>query len=99
MGHQNRIHSVPTRHNGAHNSGMSLPYMERTIMPGAASDRNRGDIMAANENHAQSLESFETIALPHRGDLYRSAVAMLSRRVEAEDMVQEVYLQAWKSFH
>lgn len=42
---------------------------------------------------------FETIAMPFMNDLYRTARRTLSCAVAAEDVVQEVYLQAWKSFH
>ena len=42
---------------------------------------------------------FETEALPHLNDLYRTAARVLGDRGEAEDLVQEVFLTAWKSFH
>lgn len=45
------------------------------------------------------LADFETAALPHLDDLYRTASAMVGNRSEAEDLVQEAYLEAWKSFH
>jgi RNA polymerase sigma-70 factor (ECF subfamily) len=45
------------------------------------------------------LEDFEFVALPHFDDLYRTAARVLGDRNEAEDLVQEAYLQAWKSFH
>ena len=38
-------------------------------------------------------------ALPHLNDLYRAAASILRSRAEAEDAVQEAYLQALKSFH
>lgn len=41
---------------------------------------------------------FAEEALPHLNDLYRAAVRLLMNRDEAEDLVQEVYLQAWKSY-
>lgn len=44
-------------------------------------------------------EDFEAAALPHVNDLFRAAVRLAATRTEAEDLVQEVYLQAWKSFH
>lgn len=44
-------------------------------------------------------EDFEAAALPHLNDLYRTATRVLGDRAKAEDVVQEVYLQAWKSFH
>ncbi len=44
-------------------------------------------------------EDFEEAALPHLNELYRTAVRLVSSRTEAEDLVQETYMQAWKSFH
>jgi len=41
---------------------------------------------------------FETAALPHLHELYRTAVRLLGDDAKAEDAVQETYLQAWKSF-
>jgi RNA polymerase sigma-70 factor, ECF subfamily len=46
-----------------------------------------------------STEEFERAALPFVSDLYRTAARIVGRRAEAEDLVQEAYLQAWKSFH
>lgn len=43
-------------------------------------------------------EDFEAAALPHLGDLYRTATRLLSDSTKADDVVQDVYLQAWKSF-
>ena len=45
------------------------------------------------------MEDFEAAALPHLADLYRSASLLVQNSPEAEDLVQEVYLEAWKSFH
>jgi RNA polymerase sigma-70 factor (ECF subfamily) len=45
------------------------------------------------------IEEFESAALPHMNDLYRTAARVIGNRSEAEDVVQETYLQAWKSFH
>ena len=41
---------------------------------------------------------FEAEALPHLNDLYRAAASILHSRTEAEDAVQEAYLQALKSY-
>lgn len=46
-----------------------------------------------------ALASFEDAALPYMNELYRIASRTLGKPTEAEDIVQEVYLQAWKSFH
>jgi RNA polymerase sigma-70 factor (ECF subfamily) len=44
-------------------------------------------------------DRFESEALPHLDDLYRTAARTTGSRSEAEDLVQETFLQAWKSFH
>jgi RNA polymerase sigma-70 factor, ECF subfamily len=49
--------------------------------------------------HKIHVEDFEAAALPHLADLYRSASSLVGNSPEAEDLVQEVYLEAWKSFH
>jgi len=41
---------------------------------------------------------FEKVALPHLNELYRTAARLLGDGTKAEDVVQETYLQAWKSF-
>jgi RNA polymerase sigma-70 factor (ECF subfamily) len=43
-------------------------------------------------------DEFEAAALPHFNDIYRAASRLLSDGMKADDVVQEVYLQAWKSF-
>ncbi|MFN2454490.1 MAG: sigma-70 family RNA polymerase sigma factor [Pyrinomonadaceae bacterium] len=44
-------------------------------------------------------EDFESAALPYIDNLFQTAVRLTGNQAEAEDLVQEVYLQAWKSFH
>jgi RNA polymerase sigma-70 factor (ECF subfamily) len=43
-------------------------------------------------------DEFEAAALPHLNELYRTALRTLRNPTEANDVVQETYLQAWKSF-
>lgn len=55
--------------------------------------------LEATTNPAITVEAFEANALPHLNDLYRTACRVLRDRAQAEDIVQEAYFQAWKSFH
>jgi RNA polymerase sigma-70 factor, ECF subfamily len=48
---------------------------------------------------SHSRAAFEAAALPHLPEIYRTAVGLLGDRSEAEDLAQDVYLEAWKSFH
>jgi RNA polymerase sigma-70 factor (ECF subfamily) len=43
-------------------------------------------------------QAFESAALPHLNDLFRTATRLLGNPTEAEDIMQETYLLAWKSF-
>ena len=43
-------------------------------------------------------EDFDREALPHFREIYRAALRLVRRTAEAEDLTQEVFLQAWKSF-
>ena len=43
-------------------------------------------------------EDFDREVLPHFKEIYRAAMRMTRRPAEAEDLTQEVFLQAWKSF-
>jgi len=45
------------------------------------------------------LEGFEAAAMPHLTALYRTAKFLVRNPAEAEDLVQDVYLEALKSFH
>ena len=44
-------------------------------------------------------DEFEAAALPHMNDIYRTATRLLGAGSGADDVVQDVYLQAWKSFN
>lgn len=43
-------------------------------------------------------EIFEAETMHHINDLYRTAVRLTRDTAEADDLVQETYMQAWKSF-
>ena len=43
-------------------------------------------------------EIFEAEAMMHMNDLFRTAKRLTMNQMEAEDLVQETFMQAWKSF-
>jgi RNA polymerase sigma-70 factor, ECF subfamily len=45
------------------------------------------------------LEEFEAAAMPHLADLYRTAKFLSRDSAQADDLVQETFLEGWKSFH
>jgi RNA polymerase sigma-70 factor (ECF subfamily) len=49
-------------------------------------------------SHRPRTEDFEAAAMPHMHDIYRTAARLLGNTTGADDVVQDVYLQAWKSF-
>lgn len=55
--------------------------------------------VAPEPNLPENFQQFEMAALPHLNDLYRTARRIIGSQTEAEDVVQETFLQAWKSFH
>lgn len=48
---------------------------------------------------ATRQENFERIAMPHSRSLLRVAQRLSSNAAEAEDLVQETLLLAWRNFH
>jgi RNA polymerase sigma-70 factor (ECF subfamily) len=47
----------------------------------------------------QRLAEFEAVALGYADQLFRVALRLLRDYGRAEDLVQETYLQGWRSFH
>jgi len=45
------------------------------------------------------MQAFETEALGFADQLYRVALRLCRNQAKAEDLVQETFLQAWRSFH
>jgi RNA polymerase sigma-70 factor (ECF subfamily) len=55
--------------------------------------------MQKSNDEMTRIEAFEAAALPYRQELLRVATGLLGNRTEAEDIVQTLYLEAWRSFH
>ena len=53
----------------------------------------------AEDDPLQRLDEFEAQALEFSDQLFRVALRVCRDRGRAEDLVQETYLQAWRSFH
>jgi RNA polymerase sigma-70 factor (ECF subfamily) len=55
--------------------------------------------LRSKEQEAARAREFESVALPHTERLLRVALRLVhNERAEAEDLVQEALLQAWRSF-
>jgi RNA polymerase sigma-70 factor, ECF subfamily len=65
--------------------------------PGFGADTLRGGRQVLFRSAGRTGE-FESVAVPHMNDLCRMATRLLGDSEKAADVVQEVYLQAWKSF-
>jgi RNA polymerase sigma-70 factor (ECF subfamily) len=50
------------------------------------------------EEGSELRAQFEALALPHLDSLYRTGLRMTRSREEAEDLVQETYMKAFRSF-
>jgi RNA polymerase sigma-70 factor (ECF subfamily) len=60
--------------------------------------RKRGSQPVPQPGERSFASRFDEEAMPHLNDLFRTATRTLGDRARAEDVVQETYLQAWKSF-
>ena len=50
-------------------------------------------------NRKQRYAEFEAVAFGYADQLFRVALRLVRNRAQAEDLVQETFLQAWRSFH
>jgi RNA polymerase sigma-70 factor (ECF subfamily) len=55
--------------------------------------------VSREKRRLEDWDSFESEALPFHVDLYRLAKWLLRNQTEAEDLVQETFVQALRSFH
>ena len=54
--------------------------------------------MTTTDERTEALTKFENMALPYTDDLFRAAVSLLGDRSQAEQVVQDSLMEAWKSF-
>src|SRR3989442_5732144 len=48
---------------------------------------------------ADDRERFQALAEEHLDSLFRAALRLTRNRTRAEDLLQETFLRAWRSFH
>ena len=58
-----------------------------------------GRLFLSREGKKELKAEFERAALPHLSHLYTSAFYLTKDKAEAEDLVQETYLRAFRFFH
>jgi RNA polymerase sigma-70 factor, ECF subfamily len=54
--------------------------------------------LGRGETPEELRHRFEALALPHLGDVYKVAVRLTRRTQDAEDLVQETYIKAFRAF-
>lgn len=59
----------------------------------------KGKVVSPEQDRSSVSEAFEAIALEHFDALYNTAVRLTRNATEAQDLVQETYLKAYRFFH
>jgi RNA polymerase sigma-70 factor (ECF subfamily) len=54
------------------------------------------DVTLVSRARDGDVRAYETLVLRYQGQMYRFALRMLANRSDAEDVVQEVFLTAWR---
>src|SRR6266704_1132071 len=92
------------RNRTARRTGRATDHFDKpfSVSPAAASTKRLHLIPGKGKKMIRSrsitVEEFESEALPHLKRLYQTAAHVIGDRTEAEDLVQQTYLQAWKAF-
>ncbi len=69
-------------------------------MHGITGALSRGRLLSFSKESKEALRAeFEQTALPHLSHLYTTAYYLIKEQAEAEDLVQETYLRAFRFFH
>jgi RNA polymerase sigma-70 factor (ECF subfamily) len=55
-------------------------------------------VMSTSGSESDAAPRFEAEAMPHLNDIFRTASRIIGDRGAAEDVTQDVFLRAWKSF-
>ncbi len=58
----------------------------------------QSEAAGSRPQHSADGSEFEALALPHLDSLYRTALRMTRKPDEAEDLVQETFMKAFRSF-
>ena len=59
----------------------------------------KGKVVPENQGSASASVAFEALTLEHFDALYNTAVRLTRNASEAQDLVQETYLKAYRFFH
>jgi RNA polymerase sigma-70 factor (ECF subfamily) len=62
-------------------------------------ERLKGKVVPENQGSTSASAAFEAITLEHFDALYNTAVRLTRSTSEAQDLVQETYLKAYRFFH
>jgi RNA polymerase sigma-70 factor (ECF subfamily) len=95
-------HGINRIWRGIHSCMADLQLAQHWINGVSAETRDLSNRLGCEQRASSELpiaERFELEAMPHINDIFRTAMRMTGERFVAEDIVQDVYLQAWKSFH
>lgn len=68
-------------------------------MPGSTAVYSQGRLLFSSVKKKELKVEFERVALPHLSHVYTAAFYLTKSEAQAEDLVQETYLRAFRFFH